>query len=160
MATWESSVEERPGYTKTEKSRMLLSPATRLGIRMTCTYEYIINICLTMYMYIATLYKYFYITQANPSLKWFITCSLSQMLNLSSAREFVRIPWNHFSGANGNVVVHDNPNCSEFMKNTQALHVINGLHAPKKGNCRGGDMDKCKENWCTPLPKCRRLNTH
>ena len=104
MATWESSVEERPGYTKTEKSRMLLSPATRLGIRMTCTYEYIINICLTMYMYIATLYKYFYITQANPSLKWFVTCSLSQTLNLSSAREFVRIPWNDFSGANGNVV--------------------------------------------------------
>ena len=56
--------------------------------------------------------------------------------------------------------VHDNPKCSEFMKNTQALHVINGLQAPKKGNCRGGDMDKCKENWCSPLPKRKRLRTH
>ena len=39
LAAWESSVEERPGYTKTEKGRMLLSPATRLGIRMTCTHN-------------------------------------------------------------------------------------------------------------------------
>ena len=37
LASWELSVEERPGYSKTEKGRMLLSPATRLGIRMTCT---------------------------------------------------------------------------------------------------------------------------
>jgi len=29
-------VKKRPGYTKTEKGSMLLSPATRLGIRMTC----------------------------------------------------------------------------------------------------------------------------
>ena len=54
--------------------------------------------------------------------------------------------------------VHDNPNCTEFMKNTQALRVINGLQAPK-GNCRGGFTDKCKENWCTPLPKRKRLHT-
>ena len=52
--------------------------------------------------------------------------------------------------------VHD---CSEFMKNTQALRVINELQAPKRGNCRGGDMDNCKENWCTPLPKRRDLNS-
>lgn len=55
--------------------------------------------------------------------------------------------------------VHDNPNCSEFMKNTQALRVINGLQAPSKGNCRGGDIDSCKENWCTKLPKRKRLHT-
>ena len=36
LAEWESSVEKHAGFTKTEKSRMLLSPATRLGIRMTC----------------------------------------------------------------------------------------------------------------------------
>ena len=68
-------------------------------------------------------------------------------------------PLERFFGCQRRGGVHDNPNCSEFMKNTQALRVINGLQAPKKGNCRGGDVDKCKENLCTPLPKRRRLNT-
>ena len=65
-------------------------------------------------------------------------------------------PLERFFGCQRRGGVHDNPNCSEFMKNTQALRVINGLQAPKKGNCRGGDVDKCKENLCTPLPKRRR----
>ena len=29
-------MEKHPGYTKTEKGSVLLSPATCLGIRMTC----------------------------------------------------------------------------------------------------------------------------
>ena len=32
---WEKSVNDRPGFSKEEKNLMLLSPATRLGIRMT-----------------------------------------------------------------------------------------------------------------------------
>ncbi len=34
---WEKSVDERPGFTKEQKNLMLLSPATRLGLRMTGT---------------------------------------------------------------------------------------------------------------------------
>ena len=49
--------------------------------------------------------------------------------------------------------VHDNPNSKKFMKNTQALRVINGIQAPKKGNSCGGNTNQFKENWCTPLPK-------
>ena len=38
--------------------------------------------------------------------------------------------------------VHDNPNVNEFMKNTQALRVINCVaKAPTRGNCRGGSED-------------------
>ena len=33
--------------------------------------------------------------------------------------------------------VNENPNVSEFMKNTQALRVIHGVCADVKGNCRG-----------------------
>ena len=36
LKAWEKSVEERAGFTKDEKANMLLSPATRLGIFMTC----------------------------------------------------------------------------------------------------------------------------
>ena len=45
--------------------------------------------------------------------------------------------------------VHDNPNIQEFMKNTQALRVVNCIaKPPKKGNCRGGqqDLDVSQEN--------------
>ena len=41
--------------------------------------------------------------------------------------------------------VHDNPNAGEFMKNTQALRVVNGLGAQKRGNCRGGELDDSKD---------------
>ena len=35
--------------------------------------------------------------------------------------------------------VHDNPNVQEFVKNTQALRVINSFcKGPSQGNCRGG----------------------
>lgn len=54
--------------------------------------------------------------------------------------------------------VHDNPNVSEFLKNTQALRVVHGLAAPKKGNCRGGEQDRGKENELQPLPKRRRCS--
>lgn len=50
--------------------------------------------------------------------------------------------------------VHDNPNVSEFMKNTQALRVINSVaKAPARGNCRGDCDDKENENINKPLPK-------
>ena len=53
--------------------------------------------------------------------------------------------------------MHDNPNASEFMKNTQALRVVNSIaKLPKRGNCRGGKQDTDitvgQEN-SMPLPK-------
>ena len=55
--------------------------------------------------------------------------------------------------------VHDNPTVHEFLKNTQALRVVNSVaRGPLRGNCRGGDQDinsVDKENN-EPLPKRHR----
>ena len=53
----------------------------------------------------------------------------------------------------------DNPSISEFLKNTQALRVVNSFcSAPVRGNCRGakgsGTANMGIEN--VPLPKRRR----
>ena len=49
---------------------------------------------------------------------------------------------------------HDNPNAQEFMKNTQALRVVNSVaRAPLRGNCQGGSQDKVDKENCEPLPK-------
>ena len=38
---------------------------------------------------------------------------------------------------------YDNPNAQEFMKNTQALRVVNSVaRAPLSGKCRGGNQDE------------------
>jgi len=67
-------VKKRPGYTKTEKGSMLLSPATRLGIRMTCkdNDEY-----MTLCVCFITATTPF--VQVNPLLNWFVMCLLNQM---------------------------------------------------------------------------------
>ena len=44
LDAWESSVNSRPGYTKTEKGKMMLSPATRIGLRITCEYQLYMNV--------------------------------------------------------------------------------------------------------------------
>lgn len=43
---WEKSVNDRPGFSKEEKNLMLLSPATRLGIKMTGNYSTNFAICM------------------------------------------------------------------------------------------------------------------
>lgn len=40
---------------------------------------------------------------------------------------------------------NENPNVSEFLKNTQALRVINNTCATIRGNCRGSDQDQQRE---------------
>ena len=57
--------------------------------------------------------------------------------------------------------VHDNPNAMEFLKNTQALRVVNSVaRAPTRGNCRKSkqDLSLDKENMHKPLPK--RIRKH
>ncbi len=51
---------------------------------------------------------------------------------------------------------HENPNAAEFLKNTQALRVINSTCATIRGNCRdGGPSKKTRkiEAENTPLQK-------
>ena len=50
--------------------------------------------------------------------------------------------------------MHDNPNVKEFLKNTQALRVINSVaKPPKSGNCRGGQEDVDVSQESMPLLK-------
>lgn len=53
--------------------------------------------------------------------------------------------------------MHDNPNALEFIKNTQALRVVNSIaKPPKRGNCRGGKQDTdiaVDQENSMPLPK-------
>ena len=50
-----------------------------------------------------------------------------------------------------------NPNVRDFMKNTQALHIINNTCGNIRGNCRGSledeNLQKRLEDECTPLSK-------
>lgn len=50
--------------------------------------------------------------------------------------------------------VHENPSVMEFMKNTQALRVVNGTCRNVRGNCRGGNSQE-KLLSCAPLAKRR-----
>ena len=47
---------------------------------------------------------------------------------------------------------NDNPNVSDFLKNTQALRVINETCATVRGNCRGS-KEIGKDLTDAPLPK-------
>lgn len=56
---------------------------------------------------------------------------------------------------------NDNPNVSEFIKNTQALRVINSTCADIKGNCRGTNQKtETAQKWIADrenkaLPRCQ-----
>ena len=54
--------------------------------------------------------------------------------------------------------VHDIPFANEFLKNTQALRVVGGLHMTgvKRGNCRDGVAEGSNIDIKAPLPKHQR----
>ena len=53
----------------------------------------------------------------------------------------------------------ENPNVTEFCKNTQALRVINSVCGNvSRGNCRGNKHVVDTENENAPLPKRRRYH--
>ena len=56
--------------------------------------------------------------------------------------------------------VNENPNALEFMRNTQALRVINTACATIKGNCRRQSAFVLAEKENEPLPKRRSNHPH
>ena len=50
--------------------------------------------------------------------------------------------------------VNENPNSRDFLKNTQALRVVNGVCRNVKGNCQGS-KEICPD-YAAPLPKRSR----
>ena len=69
-------MEEREGFSKTEKANMLLSPATRLGLRIT-------NICKQCKPTVVGNLIVLFLVQLNHSLSLFDICSLSLAANPS-----------------------------------------------------------------------------
>jgi hypothetical protein len=127
---WQRSVEAREGYTRAQKKRMLLSDATILGLKITAkSFVELTRFLFTM-----------------PGVKNF----LSQRICQDALEKF-------FGCQRQRGATHDNPNALEFLRNTQALRVVNTASYAVKGNCRGAMREKeeaDKENQ--PLPKRRR----
>ena len=56
--------------------------------------------------------------------------------------------------------VHENPNVTEFMKNTQVLRVVNTCKKVARGNCRTDTSENIytrQENISLPRRKKRKL---
>lgn len=115
---WEKTVNERPGYSKEEKSRMLLSPATRLGLRMTGTMQ---SCCSHIYGILIPSF-----IQSTPSLSWWSMSSHCLMWKCSSAKESHRIHLRTFSDVSvSGVALMTTPMCTSFKK-TCKLYELQG----------------------------------
>ena len=146
---WEQSVKERPGdFTKTQRNMMMLSPQTRLGLKVTCK--------------IPTLHSAIY-QQLIATGKSFIQL-VKYIFTIDGVKSFLsqrlcQDPLENFFGVQRQGGgVHDNPSVKQFMENTQALRVVKmiGFSGVKRGNCRGGAKEEeVKENSAT-LPKRAR----
>ena len=142
-----------PGLSKTQRNSRLLSAETRLGLRMTCEFHLNVYPKLFHQLFPITGKSFIELVQyvfTIPDVKSFLSQRVCQD------------PLENFFGCQRQRGgVHDNPNVQEFMKNTQALRVINSFcKGPAKGNCRGGNSDPVeKENLTQPLPKRPRHTT-
>ena len=144
LIDWENNVEGRQGFSKTEKGNILLSHPTRLGLKMTCKVLYLykcenLNICVTGKSFVELVRYLFTMEDVNSF--------LSQRICQDPLERF-------FGCQRQRGAVHDNPNIQEFLKNTQALRVVNSVaRGPLRGNCRGGNEDVVDKENNNPLPK-------
>ena len=49
--------------------------------------------------------------------------------------------------------VNENPSANDFIKNSQALRVVNGICSNIKGNCCAGNTEELSSDDMGPLPK-------
>ena len=151
LSAWEKSVEERPGYSKMTKKMMLLSPETRLGLKITgTTYVYKLSrifkncscSCSTVNSFVELVEFLFTI----PGVKAFLSEKLCQD------------PLEKFFGCQRQRGrVNENPTAAQFYKNTQALRVVNSFCIGSvRGNCRGNKEAVNFDMENQPLPKRQR----
>ena len=121
----------RPGnFTKAQRNNMLLSSETRLGLRIT---GITLNTLLLLYMYVVQSFiemvEYIFTI---PGVSVFLSVRICQD------------PLEGFFGQQRQRGrSNDNPNVGDFLKNTQALRVINSTcTSVRKGNCRGAQKKK------------------
>ena len=119
---WESSVKCHPGHNKTEKGKVMLSPDTRIRLRITCD-----CMCKTSILFCIIHRKIFH--GARPIHLHHSRCEV-----LLEPKDMPRcIGTFLFDCQRQRGGVHDNPSAREFMKNMQALRVVNGLVAVSWG---------------------------
>ena len=115
-------METREGVSKTAKNKMLLSDATRSGIKViaacvvTNHWYHAVKSFVGMVKYLFTL----------KGVKFFLIEKTSQ----DPLEKF-------FGNQRQRGGVNENPTVQEFCKNTKALRVINNICGDVRGNCRG-----------------------
>ena len=147
---WETSVRERPGFSRAEQNNMLLSPETRLGLRTTGMYASQENYtCKIM------LYNFFLPVKSFVALVQFVFTIPG--VNSFLSEKLCQDPLEKFLGCQRQRGgVNENPTVNEFCKNTQALRVVNSLcQNVSQGNCRGKRPGLYDGQENTPLLKRR-----
>ena len=154
LGKWKKSVSERKDVSKTQKNKMMLSTETLLGLRITgnsasimatCYYNYFdchaVNSFVEMMEYIFTI----------PGVKVFLSNRICQD------------PLENFFGRQRQRGrVNENPTALDFIRNTQALRIVNIECATVRGNCRG---EKTKRKRQEPImventPLVKRQKKH
>ena len=101
-----------------------------------------------MYLCFLTVHSFIELVQflfAIPGVKIFLSARLSQ-----DPLE------NYFGQQRQRGRSNENPNARDFIKNTQALRVVNGVCRNIKGNCRGNE----ENNPIDSAPLCKRPRRH
>ena len=143
---WEKSVEDRIGFGKTEKNKMMLSAETRSGLRLTGKLI-MCEICSSLLFIVHSFVELVEYLFSIPGVSVFLSNRICQD------------PLENFFGqVRQKGRVNENPNASEFLKTTQALRVVNTTCKTVKGNCRGSRKKKASpqddlEIENTPLKK-------
>ena len=165
LKKWEESVAQRPKLSKTkgEKSKMLLSSATRKGLNLTGILRHIIFSPLSLsHTQLHTLYLLI-ISFTAPYF-----CAVKSFIELTKillpvpgvqyvlSEKFCQDPVESFFGkqrAQGGR--NDNPNAKQFMDNTTSLRVQGSMALePVRGNCSKRRNDPSADIVDdSPLPK-------
>lgn len=169
LEKWETGVASMEGHTKREKNRMLLSPETLLGLRMTSmlTLHYLDTLRRTNTCHcqlppppvpLLHLPHYSTLTHWPGVLPLHSSGGEGQPSCFPKPAPLSRPTRNGCQRQRGGT--SDNPNVREFYKNAAALRVVNSFcWGPEQGNCRGAGSSMLTDRENTPLLK-RNAHKH
>ena len=155
LENWESSVAAREGFPNAVKSMMLLSTETRLDLKITGT---ICSLALTCTACICDL-CFIILSLAHSFVELVQYLFTVPGVSAFLSNRICQDPLEKFFGLQRQRGrVNENPSVSEFLRNTQALRVIQNTCSNVRGNCWGSSEsdghDKSIDD--TPLPKRQR----
>lgn len=148
LKEWETSVKTRVGFedSKNAQNMMLLPLETRQGIEITGIKLSVVILYIRMIISVKSFVEMVKFIFTIPGVEFFYSNKLCQ--------DDIE---NFFGQQRQRGRSHENPNAAEFLKNTQALRIINTTCATIRGNCRDTTANKRRhqieaEN-SAPLPK-------